>query len=407
MKQHTGLSLIVTLACLGVMACSDDGNNPSPSTDSSSSDSSGSSSAPTGTSTSTGGTGATGATTTAATSTGPTGNSTSTGASTGSTSATDATSSGPTCEIGTLSVFARSDTEADWDDNDFSDVTTEGTCPVLVNVTWPHEAGWEAADPSEANQEQTHFTLDSYYSTDLTGKQLNLTIELVEDVRGPEATTGGYEVALVSVSSYEYEEVQYPEETIAPADAGVALGDASVDGGELPVVDAAAPEPVIVTQTGYSEAQSTVEDRVVLRHVGDRATVKFVLPNKTEEISSYDPARVIKINARIYNLFTPAVEEPPVDTDVVAGDAGIESAAPATDTGSSSSAASSSAASSSATSSSADSSSSAQSSAESLSSSASTAAESTSSAAPPSSGIVYSYLTSKFAITGFTVTDAE
>jgi len=111
--------------------------------------------------------------------------------------------SGVSCELPSLAVFPRSDTSDSWDDNDFSDVTVDGTCPVAVTVTWPHEADWEGQDPSEANHEQVHFTLDDYYSSDLTGKQLNLELELTDDKRGSSATAGGYIVSLVSVSTYD------------------------------------------------------------------------------------------------------------------------------------------------------------------------------------------------------------
>lgn len=223
----------------------------------------------------------------------------------------------PTCDILPLQVFPRSDSEAAWDDDDFSDVLVENGCPTLVDVTWPHEEGWQDADPSEANFEQTHFTLDAYYSTDLTDKQLNLTIELADDQKGPNATTtGGYIVSLVSVATYDQVVVVEPEAPISDGDAGADAGaltefldasvggemmDASFDGG---VVDGGgAEEPMTIIQTGYVEAETLPEDRILLRHVGDRATITFPLPNKTEEVDSYDPSRVIKINVRIYNMF--------------------------------------------------------------------------------------------------------
>lgn len=248
-----------------------------------------------------------------------------------------APAAGGTCDVSSLIAFQRSDTDQVWDDNDFSDVVVEGTCPVLVNATWPHEAGWQDADPSEANQEQVHFTLDSSYSGDLTGKQLNLTIELAEHQLGPAATAAGYVVSIVSVSSYTRTVVVQPEAPDASAldggvgDGGVVLADAAValdagisldaavgdevsldasisDGGSLTDGGADAssvdPGPMTVTETGYSEAESAPEDRLVLRRAGDRATLTFALPNKTAEVDSYDPTRVIKINIRIYNLFS-------------------------------------------------------------------------------------------------------
>jgi hypothetical protein len=171
-------------------------------------------------------------------------------------------------------VFQRSDTSASWDDNDFGDpssVSIQGSCPVLVNATWPHELGWENADPAEANHETTRFTLDSYASTgDLTGKQLNLTIELNGETRGPNATAGGYLVSLVSVSTF---------------DRVVGSGGG---GGQT-------------TEIGYTEAESASQP---LFQVGDRVTMSFALPNKTKAVDSYDPARVIKINVRVYNIFS-------------------------------------------------------------------------------------------------------
>jgi hypothetical protein len=180
---------------------------------------------------------------------------------------------GPTCEIASLAIFTRSDTDQSWDDNDFSDVVVTSGCPVIADVTWPHEAGWQNADPSEANQEAVHFTLDSYYSTDLTGKQLNLTIELSEDEQGPRGVVGGYVVSLVSVATW---------------DRVVSTGTAG-----------AAP----VTETAYAEAVSSPSDERVLYRPGDRTNVTFALPNKTSDVSSYDPTRPIKINVRIRTLF--------------------------------------------------------------------------------------------------------
>jgi hypothetical protein len=51
-----------------------------------------------------------------------------------------------------LVVFPRSDTDQAWDDNDFSDVTIESMCPAIVTATWPHEMGWQNADPAEAKR---------------------------------------------------------------------------------------------------------------------------------------------------------------------------------------------------------------------------------------------------------------
>lgn len=399
MKRHTGLWLIVTLLSgVAAVACGDSGGKGTPSPDASSSGSSG----PTGSDNTSSGAGTSATVTGSSTSTSGGSGGSGTSSSNGSDGVTSSdTSSGPTCDIPSLAVFARSDTEDGWDDNDFSDVVTEGTCPLLVNVTWPHEEGWENADPAEANGEQTHFTLESYYSTDLTGKQLNLTIELVEDVRSPEATVGAYAISLVSVSSYQYDVVQEP-----PAEAEDAgLGDASADGGTSsadPMTEEV--PPTTVTMTGYSEAESAAEDRLVLREVGDRATIRFALPNKTSDIASYDPASVLKINARIYNVFAPPPEaEEPDDVDI-SEDAGLtdeDAGTTASSSGTSSSNSGSGAPTSAGASSSAVSSTSAL-------ESTSSASDSTSSAVTEGpKPKIYGYLTSKFAITAFTVTDAD
>lgn len=228
----------------------------------------------------------------------------------------------PVCEIPSLSVFSRSDTDAAWDDNDFSDVIVDASAcpPVFVNVTWPHEEGWQNADPSDANHEQVHFTLDSYSGGDLTNKEVAATIELLEDQQGPTAKGGGYIVSLVSVSTYD--QVVVVEPTVVPdaglVDAGLADAGLVVDAG-----DAAPPPPVTITQTGYTEAESAPEDRITLRHAGDRATVRFVLPNKTAASDSFDPARAIKVNLRVYNIFTGGDTTVSVPVDGTAGDAGV------------------------------------------------------------------------------------
>lgn len=267
----------------------------------------------------------------------------------------------PTCNVLPVRVFARSDTDAAWDDNDFSDALIETGCPTLVDVTWPHEEGWKDADPSDANFEQTHITLDSYYSTDLTDKQLNLTIELTDDMKGPNATNlGGYIVSLVSVSTYDQEVVVEPPPPSIDVDAGLASDAGVLD--ELPdasVVDAAVMddwvdagsdvdsemEPETIIQTGYSEAETPPEQRLLLRHVGDRATITFPLPHKTQDVDSYDPARVIKINIRIYNMFgfEGLISEPddemselgeaPDPTHELMADAGLMDASTALDAG--------------------------------------------------------------------------
>jgi hypothetical protein len=279
---------------------------------------------------------------------------------------------GPMCEVQPLETFARSDTAATWDDNDFSDVVLDqAACPVLVDVTWPHEEGWENADPSNANFEQVHFTLDSYPSVnDLTGKQVNVTIELAEDMLGPLATDGGYIVSLLSVSTFQ---------RVVPGGAGGAGGNAGASGaggemagmggisgiggmagmagagmsgasgtagmsgasgtsgaggagaggmsggagmaagaggmdaiggtaGDAGGASGSGGQPP-VTETAYAEAETPAAERRVLYYPGDKVTVRFPLPAKTAP-DSYDPASVLKVNIRIYSSFEAVDDEP-------------------------------------------------------------------------------------------------
>jgi hypothetical protein len=94
----------------------------------------------------------------------------------------------------TLSVDPRDDSNS-WGENDFDDVDVVYACGTAeVTAIWPHEIGWEADDPSESNSEQTKFTLNTPYTEDLTGKQLNLTVTVLDDGRGSLATNGGYNI---------------------------------------------------------------------------------------------------------------------------------------------------------------------------------------------------------------------
>ena len=168
-------------------------------------------------------------------------------------------------------------------------------------MTWPHETGWENADPAESNHEVVHFTLDSDYSADLSNKKLSLTIQLASDTRGSAATAAAYTVSLVSVSTYN----RVVSTGGAGTDAGGASGFAGAAvGGSGGLGGGGTGGSTVVTEIGYSEAESAVADRATLRFVGDRATVTFPLPNKTSIVSSYDPTRVIKINIRIYSTFS-------------------------------------------------------------------------------------------------------
>lgn len=104
---------------------------------------------------------------------------------------------GPVCEPMALQVLTRDDTNS-WGVNDFDDVDLVLDCPTTITATWPHEAGWEDADPSEANSEAVKFQLIHPYSSyeDLTGKTIHAELTLVDDGRGPTAENGGYTVYL-------------------------------------------------------------------------------------------------------------------------------------------------------------------------------------------------------------------
>jgi hypothetical protein len=272
-------------------------------------------------------------------------------------------------------VFPRSDTDQSWDDNDFSDVTLESYCPTLVNVTWPHETGWENADPAESNHEATRFTLDSYIAIgDLTGKQINVTIELTADTRGPNATAGGYLVSLVSVSTY--------DRVVSSGSGG---SGASGGTGE------------VATETGYAEAESP---GMPLTHVGDSIGFGFELPSKTSEPDSYDPARVIKVNVRVYSVFSNTAalvaEQPIVAFDEENGEGGAAGESGGTGASGGTSGAG------------AGGGNAGESGADGSGGTAGTGAEGGTSGTggqPPVP--VYDYLTSQFAISRFTVTDAQ
>lgn len=322
MKKRSVLAFGLLTACGGILvaACgSEDGTPQPPQT------SAGASGAPPTTS----GGGGSEAVTAGATSAGAT---TVAGAESAGTGGTGGT--GPTCDIPSLEVFQRSDTDQSWDDQDFSDVVLTTGCPTTVDVTWPHEPEAWLPDKVDANFEPARFTLDSYYSNDLTGKQINVDLELTKDMRGPKATAGGYVAYLVSVSSYERIVVVEPPPTAGTggdsgtggsggssgegaAGSGGASGSDSGNGGASGLgggatetsgsggetAGAGGTAPTTVTETGYQEA--IAEGRVTFTRVGEKATLSFALPNKTDAIDSYDPARVIKINIRIESLYNP------------------------------------------------------------------------------------------------------
>jgi hypothetical protein len=75
---------------------------------------------------------------------------------------------------------------------------TEGACgTAILSAINPHETGWENADPGESNMEATQFALEFWYGDQsLVGKQLDLSIKLLDDGRGSSAENGGYDISL-------------------------------------------------------------------------------------------------------------------------------------------------------------------------------------------------------------------
>ncbi len=162
-----------------------------------------------------------------------------------------------------FTVAPRSDTSADWDDNDFDDVTiTEDECGfATVAAEWPHESGWENDDPGEANMEATKFTLEFPYTADLTGKRLNLELIMTDDGRGTSATNGGVDVYLGAQDS-DYTEISTP-----------------YDSGN-------------VNMPGYSgETYNS----------GDTISLSLDMPSAVQ--GDFDPADPIKLIVRINNKF--------------------------------------------------------------------------------------------------------
>lgn len=174
-----------------------------------------------------------------------------------------------TCETpdypDTAQVIAREDTE-EWGENDFDSVTIEDVdCTLVVSAEWPHEEGWEDADPSEANMEGTKFELEFPYAenADLTGKQVNLTIKLADDGRADDAENGGYDVYL-----------------------GVTEGE---DGG---YTESVTPYEEGMTNTpGFSGELYNADEEIML---------SWVVPSDDTE---FDPTDVYKIFVRVSNKF--------------------------------------------------------------------------------------------------------
>ncbi len=112
-----------------------------------------------------------------------------------------------------LSVTPRDDSNP-WGVNDFDDATIEyAECgAAIVTAILPHEVGWEDADPSESNSEQTHFEVQGVYYPlgDLTDKMLNLTIKLLDDGRSSSAENGGFNVYLGAIDGDDYTEASTP-----------------------------------------------------------------------------------------------------------------------------------------------------------------------------------------------------
>lgn len=117
-----------------------------------------------------------------------------------------------TGDFPTFNVQARSNES--WAENDFDDVTiTEDECGIAtLAIEWPHETGWEGADPGEANMEATKFSLEFPYTQDLTGKRLTLKMRQKENGRGTSATNGGIDVYLGAQDRSGYTEFFTPYE---------------------------------------------------------------------------------------------------------------------------------------------------------------------------------------------------
>jgi hypothetical protein len=213
---------------------------------------------------------------------------------------------GGSCNVPTMEVLARSDTDGNWDDQDFAaGVTISGACPVLIDVTWPHETPFADPDVVDADFEEVFFTLDQYPDVDFTGKQINLTIELAAETLGtltaPAVPTGGYTVTLMSVSTYEV-----PVEGSGGAGSGGAGSGGAASGGAGSGGDTGSGGAATTTQ--YTEAASPAGD---LALVGDELTMSFPLPAKGPNNNSYDPATAIKMSIRIRPAWTDVGAPPP------------------------------------------------------------------------------------------------
>ena len=256
------------------------------------------------------------------------------------------TATGGTCPVAALTVYSTEDTtDANWDDNDFDEATVGTACPVLVDVTWPHEAGYETeagedADPADANlEDNVRFSLDHDNPGDLTGKQVTLTITLTGDVRGPAALAGSYLVKIVALSTYEV-----PAEgsggagsggagsggassggassggassggassggaSSGGASSGGASSGGAGSGGDGSGGDGSGGAPA--TTTSYTEITNPEAEWGVLEVIGDTATITFAFPAKGTENNSFDPVTAVKVSIRIVAAWTDIGAPPP------------------------------------------------------------------------------------------------
>ena len=164
-----------------------------------------------------------------------------------------------------VNVKARDDMN-EWGANDFDDVDlNEGLCDeLIIAAEWPHESDWEQDHPADANYEpNVQFELESIFAStaDLTGKQLTLTIRLLEDGRGEFADNGGYSIYLGATDTSSYNEIQTPY----------------VDGSE--------------NMPGYSGA---------LFNQGDETTLSLVVPS---DVGDFDEDSIYKLFVRITNKY--------------------------------------------------------------------------------------------------------
>jgi hypothetical protein len=246
----------------------------------------------------------------------------------GGTASGGETASGGSCSIVNFQIQERSDTDAEWDDNDFETATMTGTCPMIVDVTWPHEAGYEDADPPDANlEENVRITFDAYPALDLTGKQINLTVTLTGEMIGPLATspTGSYIIQLMSTSTYETPiggsggagsggDTGSGGASSGGASSGGASSGGASSGGASSGGDTGSGGDVgsggAATETHYVDALAPEAEWGTLATIGTPVTMSFVLPAAGTP-TQYDPAAALKIGFRILPNWTDIGAPPP------------------------------------------------------------------------------------------------